>query len=85
MLLKRDPPIDWQSIILDFRRWGWTLKGVARATNVPHSTILGWCNDGHPPKNFEDARAVLKLHAQVKATFEKRQADEKRRGDPVMA
>ena len=72
MLLERDPPVDWKAILLDLRRWGWTMKGVARATNIPHSTLLGWCNDGHPPKNFEDARAVLKLH----------EKERKRQGDP---
>lgn len=37
--------------------------GIGRALNIPHSTILGWCNDGHQPR-FEEGRALLKLHEQ---------------------
>lgn len=61
MLLERDPPVDWKEVLLDFVRWGWTLKGVARAINVPPSTLRRWWDDGSEP-GFEDGRALVKLH-----------------------
>lgn len=70
MLLQRDPPINWHEIILDFVRWGWKLTDVARAVNVPQSTLGGWWYDSHPPL-YENGRALLKLHA----VEEKRQSD----------
>ena len=63
MLLERDPPVDWGVIIIDLRRWGWTMVEVESATGVPRTTLLGWLNEGKQPMKFEDARAVLKLHA----------------------
>lgn len=72
MLLQRDPPVDWKSVLLDFIRWGWTLKGVATAINVPPSTLWGWWNGDRPEPRFDDGRALLKLHALEK---EKRNRD----------
>lgn len=70
MLLDRDPPVNWKAILLDFIRWGWTLKGVALAINVAPSTLMGWWNDGSVP-TYENGRALLKLHA---AETEKRKS-----------
>lgn len=65
MLMERDPEVDWKRVLLDFVRWGWKLKAVALAINVPYSTLMGWWNDGAEPR-FEDGRALLKLHAWAK-------------------
>lgn len=61
MLLERDEPVDFKALLLDFVRWGWTLKSVADAINVPPSTLKGWWYDGAEPR-FEDGRALVKLH-----------------------
>jgi len=68
MLLQRDPRVDWNRVLLDFVRWGWTLTEVARAINVPYSTLQGWCNDGREPR-YEDGHALLKLHAYAEKRF----------------
>jgi hypothetical protein len=65
MLLERDKPINWHEIILDFIRAGWSLWGVARAINVPPSTLGRWWYSGSNPR-FEDGRALLKLNAALK-------------------
>jgi len=66
-----DPPVKWQEILLEFRRWGWTMYRVAAAINVPTSTLMGWLNDGKEPR-FEHGRLLLKFHAQER---EKRNSD----------
>jgi hypothetical protein len=63
MLLQRDPPVDWKQVVVDLRRWGWTVHAMERALAIPRSTIYGWCNDGKTPR-YEDGRALLKLHEQ---------------------
>lgn len=72
MLLQRDPPLDFKALVLDFIRWGWTLKAIAEAINVPPSTLKSWWYDGSVP-GYEDGRALVKLHAQEK----------RRHSDPV--
>lgn len=70
MLIELDAPVDWKGKLLDLVRWGWSLKGVAAAINVPPSTLHRWWNDGSEPR-FEHGRALLKLHALA----EKRSSD----------
>lgn len=65
-LLERDPPVDWREVLLDLRRWGWRLSDVATAINVPRSTAGRWMYDGYEP-NFENGRALLKLHAEERS------------------
>lgn len=79
MLLELDAPIDWKGLLLDFVRWGWTLKGVARAINVPPSTLRRWWDDGSEP-HFEHGRALLKLHG---IAAEKRCSDPSGPGEGV--
>lgn len=68
MLLQRDPPVDWKRLILDLRRWGWTLKGIADAINVSDSTVQHWLDYGKEPM-YENGRALIKLHAQQEKCF----------------
>lgn len=75
LLIELDAPIDWKRALLDLKRWGWTLKGVAAAINAPPSTLKRWWNDGSEPR-YEYGRALLKLHAIV----EKRSSDPARGG-----
>ena len=66
MLLQRDPPVDWKLLLLDFRRWGWTLYAVAKAINVPPTTLHGWWYGNRPEPRHSDGQALLKLHEQEK-------------------
>jgi len=68
MLIERDPVIDWKQVLLEFVRWGWKLAHVARAINVPPSTLKRWWYDGAEP-GFEDGRALLKLYEYAKKRF----------------
>lgn len=66
MLLRRDPPVSWKEVLLDFVRWGYTLKSVALSIEVPESTLKGWWYGNRPEPRYEDGRALLKLHGQEK-------------------
>ncbi len=66
-----DPPVNWQELLLEFRRWGWTMYRVAAGINVPTSTLMGWLNDAKEPR-YEHGRVLLKFHAQER---EKRNSD----------
>lgn len=61
-LLQRDPPILWAKVIDEIRRAGYTTSHICLALNVPRSTLWRWECCGSPP-NYEDGRAVLKLHS----------------------
>lgn len=62
MLIELDAPVDWKARIIDLRRWGFTIKGIADAINVAPSTVQHWLDYGKEPR-FEAGRALLKLHS----------------------
>lgn len=64
MLIEREPPINFVELVLDLRRHRWTLKRIAEAINVPISTLGRWFYESATP-NFDDGRALVKLHEQV--------------------
>lgn len=61
MLLTRDPPVDARALLRDLVGWGWNLKLIADAINVPRSTLGGWWYEGAMP-NLDDGLALIKLH-----------------------
>ena len=68
--VKRPPPVNWRQIILEIlaHRIGgkrMTLDNVAGALAVSPSAVRSWYYDGCTP-NFEDARALLALHAALR-------------------
>ncbi len=63
MLLERDPPVDARALLRDLVGWGWKLKRIADAINVPRSTLGSWWYVGATPK-LNDGLALMKLHDQ---------------------
>ena len=55
----RKPPVDWFRILAELRRAGMTQCTVAKALDLPRSTIRNW-SYGQAPR-YEDGRALLML------------------------
>lgn len=62
-LIRRPDPIDWFRLLVDLQGFGWSNADVARALNVPPSTLAKW-KDGSEP-GFECGRCLVILHAAV--------------------
>jgi len=62
-LIVRPEPVDWFRLLVDLQGFGWSNADVARALNVPMTTVARW-KDGSEP-GFESGRALVILHASV--------------------
>jgi hypothetical protein len=71
MLLQRDVPTNCVELILDLRRARWKMIDIAKALNVPTSTLGKWFYESSKP-NIDDGLALLALHRRV---TEKRQSE----------
>ena len=51
--LQRGHRIDWWRMIEDLRRTGLSVEGIADATSIPKSTLLGYRNLDAEPKHAD--------------------------------
>lgn len=58
-LVHRDPPTRWPEIITAMQSAGCSLRQIAGALAVPHTTVQKWQQGATP--NFEDGTALLRL------------------------
>lgn len=75
-LIHRDPPIRWPELITTMQDAGYSLRDIAGALAVPHTTVQRWqsgrddngnLRPGIP--NYEDGRALLALFERVRPTL----------------
>ena len=62
-LIVRADPVDWFRLLADLQGFGYSNADVARAINVPPTTLAKW-KDGSEP-GYESGRALVLLHASV--------------------
>lgn len=62
-LLKRDPPVPWRKLISELRQVGWGTSELCFVLNVARGTLWHWENDEEPSPEYEDGRALIKLHS----------------------
>lgn len=53
--------VNWRELIIDLRRHGWTMRGIAKALRCSHGRVQKWLYDGAALR-YEDACALLELH-----------------------
>lgn len=59
--IEHDPfRVDWFQVLTDLRRHGLPSLHVSRTIGVPHSTVIGWKNEGAEPK-FADGERLVDL------------------------
>ncbi|MCW5643084.1 MAG: hypothetical protein KIT63_13380 [Rhodoferax sp.] len=44
--------VDWERIIADLIRSGFTITDIVQATGIPHTTLLGYRNLGAEPRHW---------------------------------
>ena len=66
-LLQRDPPVEWQQVIDEIRRHGFTSSAICFTLNITRIKLWHWENDPNPNPGYEDGRALLKLLSKVRS------------------
>ena len=57
--IETDPfRVDWFQVLTDLQRQGLPSNQVANVIGVPHSTVIGWKNQGAEPKFADGDRLV---------------------------
>lgn len=57
--IETDPfRVDWFQLLTDLQRHGFPSLQVAKVIEVPHSTVMGWKNEGAEPKHADGERLV---------------------------
>lgn len=54
--------IDWRELLLDLRRNGWGLSKVAKALNLPRTTVNAWMFNAEPGYSNGVLLVALYLH-----------------------
>jgi lambda repressor-like predicted transcriptional regulator len=48
-----------QSLILDLRRRGITLREISLSTRIPYGTLVGWLNQQYEPRHRSGEQMIL--------------------------
>jgi len=56
--------VDWNAVVLDLRRAGYTVARISRLVGAPRGTVDGWANRGKQPGWACGAR-LLRLWSDV--------------------
>lgn len=74
-LVHRDPPIRWPELITAMQDAGYSLRDIAGALAVPHTTVQRWQSGrdymgrlSPSTPNYEDGRALLRLFETVSSS-----------------
>lgn len=73
-LIHRDPPIRWPDLITAMQEAGYSLRDIAGALALPHTTVRSWQvtapgREGPSVPTYEDGKALLQLFNAVSSTL----------------
>ena len=64
-LMQRPPEVSWPAVVAELRSYGCSLRGIAGALALAHSTVQNWEHGSCP--SFEDGKALLQLLERTRA------------------